>query len=73
VRLGGVEIEGNGDGIHIGDSSVVALEPYATPRVTGNSGWGVLCANAPAVPQLVDIDASHVFGNGTGDIACPVP
>lgn len=73
VRLEGVEIEGNGDGIHIGDSSVVALELYGSLRVTGNSGWGVLCADPPAVPQLVDIDASHVFGNGTGDIACALP
>lgn len=70
VRLGWATIEGNGDGISLGDSSVVERDMHTELRVTANSAAGVRCEPAPAVPQLVLIDSSSVFGNGGGDIVC---
>ena len=68
VRLGNVTLETNGDGLIVGDSSVV--ERAGQLRITDNTGAGVRCDPAPAVPQLVRIDAASVFGNTGGDIVC---
>ncbi len=70
VRLGHVTIQGNQDGVSIGDASVVARDMFGDLQITGNSGAGIRCASAPAAPQLVLIDSSSVFGNPGGDIVC---
>jgi len=70
VRLGHVTIQGNGDGVSLGDASVVERDMFGQLQVTGNSAAGVRCAPAPAVPQLVLVDSSSVFGNPGGDIVC---
>jgi len=70
VRLGNVTIQGNGDGVSLGDASVVERDMFGQLQVTGNSAAGIRCAPAPAAPQLVLIDSSSVSGNAGGDIVC---
>jgi uncharacterized coiled-coil protein SlyX len=70
LRLGHVTIEGNGDGAFVGDSSVLERDMFGEVRITANTAAGVRCADPPAVPQLVLLDASSVFGNAGGDILC---
>jgi hypothetical protein len=73
ASIGAVSIEGNvGSGVFIGDSSSVRAQTYGGPRITGNGRFGIECGPAPQVPQLLGaLDASHVFGNASGQISCP--
>lgn len=78
IALGEVTIRRNQRfGIRLADVSVVAGGAGST--ITANSGWGVLCAPAPAVPQISEgvpdggfsLTATNVFGNIAGQINCP--
>jgi hypothetical protein len=73
ASVGAVSIEGNvGSGVFIGDSSSVRAQTFGGPRITANGHFGIECGPPPQVPQLLGtINASHVFGNASGQISCP--
>lgn len=77
----GTIIRGNGEGIWVGDTSVIVADA-ATGQIaiTENSGSGVSCESAaPAVAQIsrgpgrvgFSLGATEVFGNGGEQINCP--
>jgi hypothetical protein len=67
----GPRISGNtGNGISLFDTSLAA--GTGSLQITGNTGWGVLCAPSPAVAQVTGaFNATTVTGNTTGQISCP--
>ncbi|GEM_PF-2362074 len=69
-----------GGGIFAQDNSVIGSNgPANGLQITGNGGWGVLCAPSPATAQIsagpqqgtFTITAASVSGNSQGQISCP--
>lgn len=78
ISLMDATIRGNGaGGVRLADVSVISGNPSAS--IVANGGWGVLCAPAPAVPQIseaipnggISLGAANVHGNTAGQINCP--
>jgi hypothetical protein len=59
------------DGIFVDDTSTVEW-PRVDVSVTGNGGWGVFCADPPAVAMVQGgFSAATVAGNAAGQLHCP--
>ncbi len=68
VADGSVAIRNNLDhGVMLGDVS--AFKSGA--QITGNTGWGVLCAPDPDVRGIHGGPFANVSSNGTGQVNCP--
>lgn len=70
---GGAIVRGNAQhGIFLGDTSTASFGPSPS-QISGNGGWGVLCAGPPAVAQLAAFSLNWVnaSGNTSGQVSCP--
>ena len=59
-----------GNGVHLRDTSVGIFD--ATNKISGNTGFGIICDPPPAVAQIEIGDVATVSGNTAGQIDCPI-
>ena len=70
---GAVTIQSNkGNGLFMRTNSTARIA-NAGNQITGNTGWGILCAGPPANPLLYGGFLGSVFGNKAGQIQCKTP